>query len=181
MGLFDNKIVVFIAMLTVAIATLAMNIAANVVSPANDFSNALPRFISFRTGALITAILGIAMQPWNLMADPSQYIFRWLVGYSGGLGSIAGVLIIDYWIIKKRKLNLQDLYLNKGAYKYVGGWNFAAVAATLLGCAAAWGGLIINEMKPLFDYGWFVGFFVAAISYMMFMPTPKAEGHHMSH
>jgi len=109
MGMFDNKIVVFIAMLTVAIATLAMNIAANVVSPANDFSNALPRFISFRTGALITAILGIAMQPWNLMADPSQYIFRWLVGYSGGLGSIAGVLIIDYWIIKKRKLNLQDL------------------------------------------------------------------------
>ena len=178
MGMFDNKFIVFIAMLTVAIATLAMNIAANVVSPANDFSNALPRLISFRTGGLITAFLGIALQPWALMTDPSLYIFKWLVGYSGGLGSIAGVLVVDYWIIKKKKLNLQDLYLNQGAYRYVGGWNFAAVAATLLGCAGAWGGLIIIEMRPLFDYGWFVGFFVAAVSYMLFMPTPKPEGHH---
>src|ERR1700722_8721870 len=125
--MFDNKFVVCISMLTVAIAPLAMNISANVVSPANDFSNALPRLISFRTGALITAIIAITMQPWNLMADPHRYIFRWLVAYSGGLGSIAGVLIIDYWLIKKKCLNLADLYLSKGTYRYTGGWNFAAV------------------------------------------------------
>ena len=91
-------------MFTVVVATLAVNIAANVVSPANDFANAFPRSISFKTGGLITGILGIVMQPWQLLADPSGYIFTWLLGYSGGLGSIAGVLIADYWIVRRREL-----------------------------------------------------------------------------
>ena len=101
-GKFSSPLVVAISMFTVVVATLAVNIAANVVSPANDFANAFPRLISFKTGGLITGILGIAIQPWKLLADPSGYIFTWLLGYSGGLGSIAGVLIADYWIVRRR-------------------------------------------------------------------------------
>src|SRR5947199_3731645 len=148
-GQFHQVIVVAISMFTVVVATLAVNIAANVVSPANDFANAFPKLISFRTGGLITGIIGILMQPWRLLADPSGYIFTWLVGYSGGLGSIAGVLIADYWIVRKRRLALADLYLPDGAY---GGWNAAGVAATLVGCALAWGGLVVPALKPLYDY-----------------------------
>jgi len=116
---FGNPFVVGFSMFSVVVATLAVNIAANVVSPANDFANALPRWISFRTGGLITGLVGIAMQPWRLLADPKGYIFAWLVGYSGGLGSIAGVLIADYWIVRRKELHLADLYLPDGRY---GGW-----------------------------------------------------------
>ncbi len=117
-GQFQQVIVVAISMFTVVVATLAVNIAANVVSPANDFANAFPRWISFRTGGLITGIIGILMQPWRLLADPSGYIFSWLGGYSGGLASIAGVLIIDYWIVRKKHLELGDLYRRTGDYAY---------------------------------------------------------------
>lgn len=158
---FDAPVVVAISMFTAVVATLAVNIAANVVSPANDFANAFPRFIRFRTGGLITGILGILMQPWRLLADPSGYIFSWLLGYSGGLGSIAGVLIADYWLVRRRRLALADLYLQDGEYRYQRGWNWRAVAATLAGCALAWAGLVIPPLKPLYSYAWFVGFFVA--------------------
>jgi nucleobase:cation symporter-1, NCS1 family len=150
-----------ISMFTVVIATLSVNIAANVVSPANDFANAFPRLISFRTGGLITGIIGILMQPWKLLADPSGYIFGWLVGYSGGLGSIAGVLIADYWLVRRRGLKLADLYRTRGEYRYAAGWNWRAVVATLLGCFFAWVGLIIPSLSVLYDYAWFVGFGVA--------------------
>ncbi len=162
-GHFTNPWIVGFAMFSVVVATLAVNIAANVVSPANDFANAMPRWISFRTGGLITGIIGIAMQPWRLLADPAGYIFTWLVGYSGGLGSIAGVLIADYWIVRRKELNLADLYLPQGEY---GGWSLPAVVATLAGCALAWGGLVYSPMRPLYDYGWFVGFFAAALIYV---------------
>src|SRR5690606_28021348 len=137
-GQFSQPVVVAVSMFTVVDATLSVNIAANVVSPANDFANAFPKLISFRTGGLITGIIGILMQPWKLLADPSGYIFGWLVGYSGGLGSIAGVLIADYWILRKRELRLADLYRSDGEYA---GWNWRAVLATLLGCFFAWIGL----------------------------------------
>src|SRR6476620_11272398 len=123
-GKFSSPAVVAISMFTVVVATIAVNIAANVVSPANDFANAFPRFISFKTGGLITGLLGIAIQPWRLLADPSGYIYTWLLGYSGGLGSIAGVLIADYWIVRRRELRLEDLYLEDGAYR---GWNGRAI------------------------------------------------------
>jgi len=163
-GHFTNPWIVGFAMFSVVIATLAVNIAANVVSPANDFANAMPRWISFKTGGLVTGLVGIAMQPWRLLADPKGYIFAWLVGYSGGLGSIAGVLIADYWIVRRRSLNLADLYRPKGEY---GGWSVPAVVATLAGCALAWGGLVIPVLKPLYDYAWFVGFFSAGAIYVV--------------
>jgi NCS1 family nucleobase:cation symporter-1 len=164
-GRFSSPVVVAVSMFTAVVATLAVNIAANVVSPANDFANAFPRLISFKTGGLITGLLGIAMQPWRLLADPSGYIFNWLLGYSGGLGTIAGVLVADYWLVRRRTLKLEDLYLPEGAYTYRGGWNPAAVVATLLGCALAWVGLVVPMLRPLYSYAWFVGFAVSFATY----------------
>lgn len=171
-GKFTDPFVVGFAMFSVVVATLAVNIAANVVSPANDFANALPRHISFKTGGLITGLIGILMQPWRLLADPKGYIFTWLVGYSGGLGSIAGVLIADYWIVRRQKLELADLYLPNGRY---GSWNPAAVIATLAGCALAWGGLVVPALKPLYDYAWFVGFFAAGAIYVLLQSARGAK------
>ena len=161
-GKFTEPWIVAISMFTIVVATLSVNIAANVVSPANDFANAFPKYISFRTGGLITGIIGILMCPWALMADPNGYIFKWLLGYSGGLGAIAGVLITDYWIIKRCNLNLKDLYMSNGIYA---GWNMAAVIATLTGCFFAWIGLLVSSLHVLYDYAWFIGFGVAAIIY----------------
>jgi NCS1 family nucleobase:cation symporter-1 len=166
-GRFTSPVIVAVSMFTVVVATVAVNIAANVVSPANDFANAFPRFISFKTGGLITGVLGIVIQPWKLLADPSGYIYAWLLGYSGGLGSIAGVLIADYWLVRRRELRLEDLYLGDGAYR---GWNLPAIAATVIGCALAWGGLIVPVLKPLYDYAWFVGFFAAGIAHIAMVP-----------
>ena len=151
-------------MFTVVVATLSVNIAANVVSPANDFANAFPRLITFRRGGLLTGLIGILMQPWRLLADPSGYIFKWLLGYSGGLGSIAGVLIADYWLLRKRRLVVDDLYLQYGIY---GGWNWVGIIATVLGCIAAWIGLIVPALRPLYDYAWFVGFGVSFLAYLV--------------
>jgi NCS1 family nucleobase:cation symporter-1 len=160
---FSSPLVVAVSMFTAVVATLAVNIAANVVSPANDFANALPRLISFKTGGLVTGLVGIAIQPWRLLADPSGYIYTWLLGYSGGLGSIAGVLIADYWIVRRRELRIEDLYVRGGIYK---DWNGRAIAATALGCALAWSGLAIPALKPLYDYAWFVGLFAAGAAHL---------------
>jgi NCS1 family nucleobase:cation symporter-1 len=105
------------------------------------------------------------MRPWNLLADPSGYIFKWLLGYSGGLGSIAGVLVADYWLVRRKNLSLEDLYLPDGTYRYRAGWNWKGVAATLVGCALAWGGLVFEPLKLLYSYAWFVGFFAAGLLY----------------
>jgi NCS1 family nucleobase:cation symporter-1 len=161
-GKFTQPWIVAISMFTVVIATLSVNIAANVVSPANDFANAFPRLITFRRGGLLTGVIGIIMQPWKLLADPTGYIFNWLLGYSGGLGSIAGVLIVDYWIVRKRELSVRDLYLRDGIY---GEWNWSGIIATLLGCAAAWIGLVVPALRTLYDYAWFVGFAVSFAVY----------------
>ena len=170
-GKFTSPLVVAVSMFTVIVATIAVNIAANVVSPANDFANAFPRFISFKTGGLITGILGIAIQPWKLLADPSGYIYTWLLGYSGGLGSIGGVLVADYWLVRRRQLALEDLYLPDGVYR---GWNLRAIAATAIGCALAWGGVVVPTLKPLYDYAWFVGFFAAGLAHLALAPRHPA-------
>ena len=173
---FDSPIVVAISMFTAVVATLAVNIAANVVSPANDFANAFPRLIDFKIGGLVTGIIGVLIQPWRLLADPSGYIFTWLLGYSGGLGSIAGVLIADYWLVRRRRLVLEDLYLPSGIYS---GWNWAAIGATLFGCALAWGGIVLPVLAPLYDYGWFVGFFAAGVAY--WLAASRTQGNELQY
>jgi len=166
-GRFTSPVIIAVSMFTVVVATVAVNIAANVVSPANDLANAFPRFISFKTGGLLTGLLGIVIQPWKLLADPSGYIYTWLLGYSGGLGSIAGVLIADYWLVRGRELRLEDLYLADGIYR---GWNARAIAATVIGCALAWSGLVVPVLRPLYDFAWFVGFFAAGIAHVAMAP-----------
>ncbi len=168
---FTQPVIVAVSMFTIVVATLAVNIAANVVSPANDFANALPKHIDFRRGGLITGLLGIVMQPWRLMKDQG-----WLVAYSAGLGAIAGVLIADYYLVRARKLELADLYRERGVYRYRGGWNVPAVAATVLGAGIAWAGAFLPALHVLYDYAWFVGFFVAAGVYYATARKPKRSG-----
>ena len=170
-----NPFAVVIAMLALLMATLNVNVAANVVSPANDFSNLSPRRISFRTGGLITCLVGIAMQPWKLMANYGSYIFGWLVGYSGFLGPIAGVLICDYFIVRKKKLGLQDLYLRGGQYEYSRGFNWQAIAALAAGAAIAFIGLALPTLRVLYNYAWFVGFGVSFFAYLALMKASQPE------
>jgi NCS1 family nucleobase:cation symporter-1 len=181
---FHQVAIVAVSMFTVVVATLAVNIAANVVSPANDFANAFPRWISFRTGGLITGVIGILMQPWRLLENSKRYIDGWLVGYSGGMGAIAAVLIVDYWLARRKRLELGDLYRTSGSYTYSGGWNMRAVIATLLGCLLAWSGPILTQLgvsigffNTLYSYGWFVGFIVSGSVYwiLMALAPPRTE------
>jgi NCS1 family nucleobase:cation symporter-1 len=118
--------------LVVMLAQLTTNMAANVVSPANDFSSLAPRRITYVMGGLITAVIGIAMMPWKLYADASAYIFTWLVGYSSLMGAIGGILIADYWIVRRRELSLPDLFKVHGRYTYANGTNWRAI-----GCLVA--------------------------------------------
>ncbi|HEY4240118.1 MAG TPA: NCS1 family nucleobase:cation symporter-1 [Kofleriaceae bacterium] len=165
-GLFGNRAIVAIAMFTIVIATLAVNIAANVVSPANDFANAFPGRIDFKRGGLITGVIGIAMMPWELLRDAHRYIDGWLLGYSGSLGSVAGVLILDYWVLRKRTLDLKSLYVSDGIY---GAWNWNAVIATVAGTVVALLGAFWPPMHVIYDFSWFVGFGLAGGLYYVLM------------
>jgi nucleobase:cation symporter-1, NCS1 family len=168
-GKFENRLIVGIAMFTAVIATLAVNIAANVVSPANDFANAFPKRITFARGGVITGVIGILMMPWELLKNPGRYIDGWLVGYSGSLGSIAAVLIVDYWILRRTELDLRSLYAEDGAYRYHNGWNIPAVVATLAGALVALLGAFWEPMRPIYDWSWFVGFGIAGALYWALM------------
>ena len=165
-----NPIAVVIAMLALLLATLNVNVAANLVSPSNDFSNLSPRLISFRTGGLITCVVGVAVfQPWKLLASYSSYIFGWLVGYSGFLGPIAGVMICDYFVVRKKILLVEDLYLRRGFYEFSGGINWRAMAALAAGAGLAFIGLVVPSLRVLYDYAWFVGFGMSFIVYWILM------------
>jgi nucleobase:cation symporter-1, NCS1 family len=166
-----NPWAVVLAMIALLMATLNVNVAANVVSPANDFSNLSPRRISFRLGGLITCFVGILMQPWKLMANYGSYIFGWLVGYSGFLGPIAGVLICDYFLIRKKILLPEDLYRRDGQYEYSRGFHWQAIAALAAGAGVAFIGLVVPPLRPLYNYAWFVGFAVSFITYFALAST----------
>ena len=140
-GMFHQPLVAFVALIAVLVATLNVNIGANVVSPSNDFSNLYPRLISFRTGGLITGFLGLAMCPWKLLATPDAYIFGWLVGYSGLLGPVAGIMVCDYFFIRGTELDVNSLYHREGAYHYTKGVNPRAMIALALGVGMALVGL----------------------------------------
>ena len=176
LGRFNQPLVACIALVALLIATLNTNVAANVVSPSNDFSNLNPRRISFRTGGLITGLLGVMMMPWKLLGDFSAYIFGWLVGYSGLLGPIAGVMIVDYFLLRGAELKVEDLYRRDGIYEYSGGVNFRAVAALVAGIAVALLGLIVPLLRSLYDYAWFIGFAVAGAAYFTLMQQNRTAG-----
>ncbi len=163
-----NPWAVVLAMIALLMATLNVNVAANVVSPANDFSNLSPRRISFRLGGLITCFVGILMQPWKLMANYGSYIFGWLVGYSGFLGPIAGALICDYFLIRKKMLLPEDLYRRGGQYEYSRGFHWQAIVALAAGAGVAFIGLAVPPLRPLYNYAWFVGFAVSFLAYFAF-------------
>jgi len=190
--------VIVVALFAVALATLTTNVAANLVSPSYDFSNVFPRLISFRTGGIITAIVGVLIQPWYLFSAPDVYIFTWLGFYGGATGAIAGVLIADYWLIRRTSLKLADLYRTSGAYRFVSGWNWRAVVSLAVGILLAVGGAysvtnadgsrsgpfptdgLIPFLKPLYDYSWVVGLVAAFAVYVvlvMMAPirTPSPE------
>src|SRR5438105_1076287 len=169
LGKFNQPLVAFISLIALLIATLTTNVAANVVSPSNDFSNLNPQRISFRTGGMITGVIGVLMMPWKLMSDLSAYVFGWLVGYSGLLGPIAGVMIADYFLVRKSNLVLDDLYRRRGQYEYDNGINMRAVAALIAGIAVALMGLVFPPLRILYDYAWFIGFGVAAGVYLILM------------
>ena len=185
-GKFENKLLVSLAMIAVTISTLATNIAANIVSPANDFSNLWPRKISFRLGGYITGIIGVLIFPWKLVEDPSGYIFTWLVGYSSLLGPIGGIMIIDYFFIRHQQLRVNDLYKENGDYTYQKGFNPMALVALLLGILPNIPGFLTTThildkesvwpwLVNLYNYAWFVGFFISGISYLLLMKRiPKA-------
>jgi nucleobase:cation symporter-1, NCS1 family len=162
-----SPIAVVIAMVALLMATLNVNVAANVVSPANDFSNLWPRKISFRTGGLLTCLIGILMQPWKLLASYGNYVSGWLVGYSGFLGPVAGILICDYFVRRKTILNAEDLYRRGGIYEFSGGVNWRAILALVAGCAVAFVGLVYAPVRVLYDYAWFVGFGVSFGAYWL--------------
>jgi NCS1 family nucleobase:cation symporter-1 len=174
---FTNPLVLIIALFSLILATLATNIAANVVSPANDFAHLWPSKISFSTGGLITAIIGIVIQPWRLIADPTGYIFTWLVAYSGLLGAIGGVLIADYFIIRRTKLDLAGLYDPAGPYWYTSGFNPRALIALAAGIAPVVPGFLVtigvvqlaDFWKEMYNYAWFISFGVALVVYVALM------------
>ncbi|HTZ48453.1 MAG TPA: NCS1 family nucleobase:cation symporter-1 [Verrucomicrobiae bacterium] len=166
---FNQPIIALIALVALLVATLNTNVAANVVSPSNDFSNLRPSLISFRTGGLITGVIGIAMMPWKLLSTFSSYIFGWLVGCSALLGPIAGIMIFDYYVVRNRQLAVEELYRQQGAYEYRRGFNLTAIVALVAGIAVALIGLVVPELHWLYDYAWFVGFFVSGGVYVGLM------------
>ncbi len=175
---FSNPLVLIFSLFALSLATLATNIAANVVSPANDFAHVAPRYIGFRTGGLITGVIGILIQPWKLYNDPTGYIFTWLIGYSSLLGAIGGILIADYYIIRKTRLDLAGLYRKDGPYWYCCGVNPVAVIALAAGIALCVPGFVYTLTTPpkqdvvkniwtqVYGYAWFVSLAVSFVVYL---------------
>ena len=168
LGRFHQPVVAFVALIAILVATLNVNIGANVVSPSNDFSNLYPRVISYRTGGMITGFLGFAIQPWKLMATPDRYI-GWLVAYSGLLGPVAGIMVTDYFFIRHTKLSVNSLYHSGGIYHYSRGINPRAIAALVMGVIAAIVGVWVPSLRFLYDYAWFAGFFLSGATYAILM------------
>lgn len=179
-GKFENKVMVSVALIGIIISTLATNIAANIVSPANDFSNLSPRKIDFRMGGYITGIIGVLIFPWKLIADPNGYIFTWLIAYSSLLGPVGGIMIVDYYFIRNRILIQEDLYCHDGIYGYKNGFNLDAIIALFAGILPNVPGFLVqinvmpadvmpNWISGLYHYAWFVGLFVSGIIYWLLM------------
>jgi NCS1 family nucleobase:cation symporter-1 len=179
---FGSFWLLLLSMFALMLATLTTNLAANVLAPASAFSNFLPKAISLRVGGLITGFIGILMMPWKLVADPSGYIFTWLIGYSGLLGPIGGILVADYFLLRRTKLELPALYDPKGIYAYKSGVNptavFALGLAVLPNIPGFLGQVGLLEVSALwtnlYHYAWFTGFLLAMGIYVLLMPRRNA-------
>ena len=180
LGRMGGGLTVAISLFALSIATLSTNIAANVVSPANAMINVAPEKVSFQLGGYITAGLGLVMMPWKLLESSGGYIFTWLIGYSALLGPIGGILIVDYFLLRRTELDIEGLYRVQGPYTYRGGFNPAALLAfgiavlpNLPGFLHVAGLVGDGVVPPVFDtiytYAWFVGFGVAGVLYLLFM------------
>jgi NCS1 family nucleobase:cation symporter-1 len=169
-------IAVLVALIVLLVDTVSVNLAANLVGPAYDFSALAPRRISYRTGGYITAGLALVMMPWKILESTQNYIFTWLVGYSALLGPIAGILIVDYYAVRKTVIEVEQLYRHDGAYAFGNGWNMAAIVAFVAGVAPNIPGFLnaafpsafpdVGEaFKTIYTYAWFVGVAIAAVVY----------------
>lgn len=168
LGRFHQPWLAFLGLIGLLVATLNVNIGANVVGPSNDFANLAPRFISFRTGGLITGFLGIAIMPWKLMASSHNYL-GWLIDYSGLLGPVAGIMVADYFLIRHKHLEVDELYRRGGFYEYRNGFNGASILALVVGVVVAIIGKFVPALAPLFTMAWFVGFFLSGGIYYVLM------------
>lgn len=175
LGMFHQPMLAFLGLIALLVATLNVNIGANVVGPSNDFSNLAPRLISFRTGGLITGCIGLMMCPWYWLSTFGNYIFGWLVGYSGLLGPVAGIMITDYCLLRGTKLDSYSLYRRGGIYEYRNGVNPAAIVALVVGVFAALVGKFVPRVAFLYDYAWFVGFFLSGAIYYVMMFSQRAK------
>lgn len=175
---------VVVALFVLAIATLTTNLAANVVAPANGFSNLSPSKISFKMGGYMTAGLGLVMFPWKLLESAGNYIFVWLIGYSALLGPIAGILICDYFLVRRTEMNVEELFRRNGRYRYAGGVNPKAILALAIGVAPNVPGFLkaggfVDSVPAIFNdiytYAWFVGFFLSGLIYFVLTGTRSAD------
>lgn len=186
---FDSVFVILFAMLIIFLAQLSTNMAANVVSPSNDFSNLNPKRISYVAGGLITAIIGILMMPWQLMASASAYIFTWLIGYSGLMGAIGGIMIADYFILRSKNLNLAELFKTDGIYSYSNGFNWRAIVSLIIAILPVVPGFLRAATTPngqvatpnffdtLYIYAWFVTFILGFVLYLILMKFSSPKGN----
>jgi NCS1 family nucleobase:cation symporter-1 len=168
LGRFHQPLLAFLGLIALLVATLNVNIGANVVGPSNDFANLAPKWISFRMGGLITGVLGLAIMPWRLMSSSHNYL-GWLVDYSAVLGPVAGIMVADYFFFRRRRLDVNALYQWRGAYEYRNGLNGEALIALLLGIVLALIGRFVPSLEWLFKLAWFVGFFAAGVVYLALM------------
>ena len=172
-----GPIMIMLSMAGLVVATLTTNIAANIVAPANAFSNLAPHRITFKQGAMITAVIGIVMMPWRLYNDAAAYIFTWLIGYGALLGPVAGIMIADYFFVRRGELILNDLYKRHGAYEYRHGFNWIAIGALAVGVAPSLPGFIAalrgvpetGLFGTVYNWAWFVGFLLSALVYVIAM------------
>lgn len=169
----NSALLAIVSMGAIVVATLSTNIAANVVSPANSFSNLSPNRIGFREGGLIAALIGILIMPWKLL-DLYQ---GWLITYSGLLGAVGGVILCDYLLVRRTKLDVDALYAEGSEYAYGGsGVNPAAVWATLAGIGVAIVGLVVPTLGFLFEGAWFSATIVSVTVYWLLMRGHASRG-----
>lgn len=186
-----SPLAIFFGTIGIILATLTTNVAANVVAPARAIENLSPRKMSFGAGAIITGVVALVMQPWYILDNFGNYIFLWLGTYAALLGPIDGIAIADYWLVRKQRIHLTELYRTNGIYSYRGGYNWNAIWAMLLGIAVPFVSRLIPGLGFIWDNAWTIGLFVSLIFYTWFMKrssslisqadyekiTAKAEAH----